>query len=119
MIYLGVSKLSTFAQVKRRLNERNSSNVLLKYRANYQQYANNSGIYKTQVNNDNLFVLPGGGSLSQEGGHALFLVLQSEHGVEKASLQAQALLQVEFVGGVGGFLGHGYGDAGEGGDLVA
>lgn len=47
-----------------------------------------------------LFVLPVGGPLLHEGGHALLLVLQREHGVEDASLEAQALLQAHLVGRV-------------------
>ncbi len=62
---------------------------------------------------------PVGGSLGEEGAHALLLVLQREHAVEDAALEAQALGEVQLVGRVDGLLGHRHRGAREGGDLLA
>lgn len=66
-----------------------------------------------------LFVSPVGRSLGEESSHALFLVSKREHAVEDASLEAQALGQVQLVGGVDCLFGHGDGGAGEGGNLLS
>jgi hypothetical protein len=65
-----------------------------------------------------LLVTPVGGLFGEEGAHALLLVVQGEHGVEDASLEAQTFGQVQLVGSVDGLLGHGDRGAGEGRDLL-
>ena len=64
-------------------------------------------------------MLPVRSTLLRESLHALLLIFQRKHGVEDAALEAQALLQVELIGGVDCLLSHGDRGAGEGGDLLA
>src|SRR5690606_20455594 len=53
-----------------------------------------------------LLVLEGGLALLQEGGHAFFLVLERERGVEEAPLEEDALGEGRLVGAVDGLLDH-------------